>query len=87
MMHLLLWLLLLSEPSPTPTPTPTPPASIGQATMRADGAIILDLRATAPGIHGDGRLVYPRAHPRYQEILKHLGGLKPGQSKPVPPWD
>jgi hypothetical protein len=24
--------------------------------------------------------------PRYQEVLKHLGGLKPGDDKLVPPW-
>lgn len=68
-----------------------PPAgrggSIGSAHLDEDGAIVLDLRATnGRGIVGDARLVYPRAHPQYREILEHLGGLEPGTSKPVPPW-
>ena len=62
-------------------------APIGSATMTKDGAIILNLRAeAADGTIGDSRFVYPKNHKQYLEILKHLGGLKPGQSKPVPPW-
>jgi len=61
--------------------------SIGMATMQVDGAIVLYLRATAAGgIVGDGQVTYFPLNPRYQEVLAHLGGLKPGQSKPVPPW-
>jgi hypothetical protein len=61
--------------------------SIGSATMEADGTIVLQLRAeSAGGPTGDGLLRYPPAHPRYQEILRHLGGLKPGEVKAVPPW-
>ncbi|MBI4545428.1 MAG: hypothetical protein HY703_09545 [Gemmatimonadetes bacterium] len=61
--------------------------SIGVATMAEDGTIVLELRAEAPGgVSGHGRLVYPPTHKDYQQILKHLGGLRPGESKPVPPW-
>jgi hypothetical protein len=62
--------------------------SIGVATMRPDGTIDLQLRAYDPktGAIGDGLLVYPPGHPDYQDVLKHLGGLKPGEQKPVPPW-
>jgi hypothetical protein len=61
--------------------------NIGAATMQQDGTIILDLTAEGDnGTIGDARFVYPKSHPRYQEILRHLGGLSPGQSKPVPPW-
>jgi hypothetical protein len=35
------------------------------------------------GAVGDGRMVYPADHKDYQMILKHLGGLKPGETKPV----
>ena len=60
---------------------------IGSATMLADGTIVLDLIAEGPGgMRGHGRLTYPTTHKRYEEILKHLGGLKPGESKPVPPF-
>lgn len=63
------------------------PASIGTATMKDDGTIVLMLRATGPGgMLGDSRMEYPKGHPNYDEVLKHLGGLKPGEQKPVPPW-
>jgi hypothetical protein len=61
--------------------------SIGSATMKSDGTIVLRLRATsAHGAIGDAVLLYPPGHQQYQEVLDHLGGLKPGEEKPVPPW-
>jgi hypothetical protein len=62
-------------------------ASIGQATMAQDGTITLDLRAQGPGgAVGDTRVVYPPADKNYEMVLKHLGGMKPGEVKPVPPF-
>ena len=63
-------------------------ASIGTATMLADGTIVLDLRAGAApgGKKGAARLSYPPGHPQYGEILEHVGGLRPGETKSVPPW-
>ncbi len=79
--------------APTAPPSGSSPSaaqrSIGTATMQADGTIVLQLRAEdgAPaGTVGDAQLLYPPSHPKYQETLKHLNGLKPGESKPVPPW-
>lgn len=68
--------------------TPRAPESIGVATMELDGTIVLQLRAEDPetGARGDGRMTYPRGHKEYDAILKHLGGLRPGETKPVPPW-
>jgi hypothetical protein len=60
--------------------------SIGVATMTADGTITMRVRSLPPGPVGEGVLVYPPSDPRYADILKHLGGLTPGESKPVPPW-
>ena len=60
--------------------------SIGQATMQTDGTIVLLLRAQSGASLGDGRLEYRPDHPQYQKILRHLGGLQPGQSKPCPPF-
>ena len=55
--------------------------------MEKDGTIVLMLRAEGPGgIRGDGLVRYAPTDPKYQEVLKHLGGLKPGEEKPVPPW-
>lgn len=72
----------------TPQPPSQPPAeSIGQADMEADGTIILHLRAVSPTAVGDALIRYPTDHPQYRMILEHLGGLEPGQSKPVRPFD
>ncbi|HVV93444.1 MAG TPA: hypothetical protein VHD15_08505 [Hyphomicrobiales bacterium] len=60
--------------------------SIGSATMAADGTIVLDLRAAGPQGLGDARMVYPPGDPNYASVLRHLGGLRPGEEKPVPPW-
>ncbi len=61
-------------------------SSIGSATMESDGTIVLQLRAEGPGVRGDAQLRYPRGHKQYDSVLEHLGGLRPGESKPVPPW-
>ncbi len=73
----------------TPTPTATESdarAPIGNARMSDDGTITLDLYARAGGAHGMARRVYPKGDPEYQRVLDHLGGLKPGEQKAVPPW-
>lgn len=62
------------------------PKSIGVATMLPDGTLVLDLRAEGPGIVGDARFVYPPSHAEYAEWIAHLGGMKPGEEKLVPPW-
>jgi hypothetical protein len=54
--------------------------------MAPDGTITLYLRATGGGAVGDGMIVYRTSDPNYREVLDHLGGLKPGETKPVPPW-
>jgi tetratricopeptide (TPR) repeat protein len=61
--------------------------SIGSAIMEDDGTIVLQLRAEGPnGLIGDSLFRYPPTHPEYNNILRHLGGLKKGESKNVPPW-
>ena len=63
------------------------PTSIGSATMTADGTVTLRLRAEERGgILGEGVLVYRPNSRYYKEVLDHIGGLKPGQTKTVPPW-
>lgn len=61
--------------------------SIGVATMEEGGVIVLQLRAEIGGGGvGEGYFRYPPDHPQYGDIRSHVGGLEPGQSKPVPPW-
>lgn len=62
--------------------------SIGAARMDTDGTIRLRLRAAgSQGMVGDAEFTYPPGHPNYQAILKHIGGLHPGQEVAVPPWE
>ena len=64
----------------------------GRPTRLAGIVIAVDLLvlqlASSTDAHGhavgDALLVYPKTHANYDAVLKHLGGLKPGQSKPVP---
>ena len=58
------------------------PGSIGTALMSADGTITLTI--STPG--QQGALAYHRGDPQYARILSHVGGLHPGQKKPVPPF-
>jgi hypothetical protein len=60
--------------------------SIGVATMSPDGIIRLQLRAEGPGVVGDAVLVYKPGDPMYEEVKQHIGGIKPGEEKPIPPW-
>jgi hypothetical protein len=60
--------------------------SIGVATMTPDGVITLRLSSRSAGMIAEGLLSYPPDHPKYDEVRQHLGGMRPGESKPVPPW-
>ena len=55
--------------------------------MLQDRTLVLDLRAESGAALGDARLVYPPSHAQYHSVLEHLGGLSPGETKPVPPWE
>lgn len=61
---------------------------IGTATMENDGTIVLRLRAELDqgANYGEGYFRYPPTDPEYQTILKHVGSLKPGESRHVLPW-
>jgi hypothetical protein len=70
-----------------PVAMPENPSSIGVATMSADGTITLQLRAEgAGGTMGDAVFVYRPGDRMYEEIKRHIGNIKPGETKPVPPW-
>ena len=59
--------------------------SVGTATMSTDGTITLRVHALWPQPYRESELVYAPGNPHYDTIKRHLGGLSPGQSKPVPP--
>lgn len=56
--------------------------AIGTALMSADGTVTLNF--TGPIMRGV--LTYHRGDPQYERILSHIGGIQPGQKKPVPPF-
>ena len=80
---------ILQEIVPMPTAEPSHEhrelKTIGQAAMRDDGTIVMDLRMEdeKTGAVGDLRLFYKPGEAEYQNILNRLGGLKPGEIKPV----
>jgi hypothetical protein len=61
------------------------PGSIGTALMGADGTITLNIRSI-PGGPLDGVLASKPGDANYARILSHVGGMQPGEKKPVPPW-
>lgn len=63
------------------------PVIIGDATMTADRTIIINLRRTADGMNISGIAKFPVNDPHYKEVLDHLGGMSPGETKLVPAWD
>jgi hypothetical protein len=60
--------------------------SIGVAHMSEDGVITLQLQSPLPGPRAEGALTYAPDDPQYEEIKQHLGGIAPGEYKPVRPW-
>jgi hypothetical protein len=57
--------------------------SIGTAVMSPDGTITMSLRSPDGA---EGVLSYPRSDPNYARMLSHLGGMRPGEHKNVPPF-
>ena len=56
---------------------------IGTAKMLADGTLVLTLRAETGSAVGHAEFQYAKDDPEYARILKHIGGIKPGEGKPV----
>jgi hypothetical protein len=62
------------------------PIMIGDATMTEDRTIIINLRRTADGMNVSGIAKFPVSDPHYKEVLDHIGGMSPGETKLVPAW-
>ena len=62
---------------------------IGVATLEKDGALTVSLRAesahSGQPIIGHSQTSYHPKDPEYQMYLRHMGGLKRGESKSIPP--
>ncbi len=59
--------------------------AIGDATMDDDYTIHIRMRR-AGSAHVDGRISYKKGSQYYDQVLEHIGGLKPGEIKLVPPF-
>ena len=75
-----------------PTLPPSPPPhvanfndSVGSITMLPDGTILCRYRAAVPDeVILEGVIIYKPDAPGYEGLLRFIGGLKPGESKPMP---
>jgi hypothetical protein len=58
----------------------------GTATMLEDGSLSLHLRLTGDGKPIDETLTYKTTDRGYDDVLRHLGGLGPGDTRSFSPW-
>jgi hypothetical protein len=54
--------------------------------MLDDGTLALHLRLTHDGKPVSDVLTYKISDRAYDNVLRHLGGLRPGETKPFTPW-
>jgi hypothetical protein len=59
---------------------------VGTAAMLDDGTISLHLRLNTDSKAVDDTLVYKVSDHAYDNVLRHLGGLRPGETKEFSPW-
>lgn len=72
------------RPSPS-TARPSMPYS-GTATMQDDGSLTLHLQHGSDGKEVNGTLTYKTTDRGYDSVLRHLGGLDPGDTRSFTPW-
>jgi hypothetical protein len=59
---------------------------LGTAAMSDDGTLSLHLRSTSDGKPAGDTLTYKVTDRAYDNVLRHLGGLNPGETKEFRPW-
>jgi hypothetical protein len=59
---------------------------LGTAAMLDDGTLTLHLRLTSDGKPINDYLTFRVGDRGYDSILRHLGGLRPGDTKQFRPW-
>ena len=60
--------------------------SVGVATMLNNGTILIGVGGDGPAARAQAVLEIHPGDTNYQMIIDHVGGLKPGETKPIPPW-
>jgi len=66
--------------------SPAAASSIGVAAMLQNGTILVGVRGPDPDSSLQGVLMVEPGDSTYQQLIDHVGGLKPGETKPIPPW-
>jgi hypothetical protein len=51
-----------------------------------EDTIKIELRSTADGKPASGTQIYKRGDRGFDNLLRHLGGMRPGETKEVRPW-
>jgi Caspase domain len=80
-LHPLLEAPALGQDTPKPTVQ-----YIGVATMSVDRTITLEMRLTGDGQPAQAEFYYKVGDKGYDNILQHLEGINPGESKPLKPF-
>lgn len=71
---------LLAAENPASAP------SVGMAHMLENGTILVGVRGPESDSPLLGVLMVEPGDTTYQPLLDHVGGLKPGETKLIPPW-
>ena len=58
----------------------------GTAVMQDDGTLTLHLRLTTDGKVVSDTIAYKVSDRAYDNVLRHLGGMSPGETKQFRPW-
>jgi len=58
----------------------------GTAVMQDDGTLTLHFRLTSDGKAVSDTIVYKVSDRAYDNVLRHLGGMSPGETKQFRPW-
>jgi hypothetical protein len=83
------FLLALSAAAPAaenPAAEKSAEKSIGVATMLQNGTILVGVPGPNSDLRAQAVLMVEPGDSNYQPLIDHLGGLKPGETKPIPPW-
>lgn len=71
-------------PASTDTSAKEPP--IGVALLKDNETIVLNIKGKKGDLSGEAEVEYKLGDKLYDEVYKHLGGIKKGETKLVPAW-
>lgn len=75
-----------AQPSPKPAESNNLPASVGVAKMLPDGTLQLFLMGKIGNANAEKFIEVKKGEEKYESYISHIGGIKPGEVKSIPPW-